>query len=126
VQILLDSHVFIWWNGDPNNISSLLRGAIRDPANQIFVSAATVWEIAIKRALGKLAFGGQILGAVATHRFDLLAITGVHAEHAGDLPRHHNDPFDRLLIAQAALEGMVFGTQDPLMRPYGIAMLGLP
>lgn len=99
---------------------------IEDARNQIFVSTATVWEVAIKRAIGKLQFDASIVDTVERLGFEILPITGLHAEHAGGLPRHHNDPFDRLLIAQAYLEGMVLGTQDRLMRPYGVAMLGLP
>ena len=65
------------------------------------------------------------VAAVVALGFGILPVAGAHAEHAGGLPRHHNDPFDRLIIAQASLEGMVIGTQDPLMRPYGVATLGL-
>jgi len=102
-----------------------LRAAIADGANDIFVSAATIWEIAIKRAIGKLRFDRPIVAAVRTLGFEIVAVAGAHAEHAGGLPPHHNDPFDRLIIAQANLEGMVLGTQDRLMRPYGVATLGL-
>jgi PIN domain nuclease of toxin-antitoxin system len=125
VRILLDTHVFLWWNSNPEMISPALRAAIREPANGIFVSAASVWEIAIKRAIGKLAFAQRIVGAIAGHRFELLPITGDQAEHAGELPRHHADPFDRMILAQAVLEGMVLGTQDARMRPYAVAILGL-
>ena len=94
-------------------------------ANDIFVSAASIWELATKRAIGKLSFSRSIVDAASEFGFEILPVTGSHAEHAGGLPRHHNDPFDRLIIAQAHLEGMVLGTQDRLMRPYGVAMLGL-
>jgi PIN domain nuclease of toxin-antitoxin system len=103
-----------------------LRAAIEDARNQIFVSTATVWEVAIKRATGKLQFDASIVDTVERLGFEILPITGRHAEHAGGLPRHHNDPFDRLMIAQAYLEGMVLGTQDRMMRPYGIVTIGLP
>jgi len=102
-----------------------LRTAIEDEANEIFVSAASIWEIAIKRAIGKLRFGRPIVEAASALGFEVLPVSGVHAEHAGGLPRHHNDPFDRLIIAQAYLEGMVLGTQDRRMRPYGVMTLGL-
>jgi PIN domain nuclease of toxin-antitoxin system len=101
-----------------------LRAVVADSANQIFVSAVSVWEIAIKRALGKLDFGRRIVEVVESLGFELMPITGAHAEHAGELPRHHTDPFDRLIIAQAALEGMTLGTHDPRMRPYAVALLG--
>ena len=102
-----------------------MRTAIADEANNIFVSAASIWEIAIERALGKLSFRRSIVDAVSELGFEILPVTGIHAEHAGGLPRHHNDPFDRLIIAQASLEGMVVGTEDRLIQPYGVATLGL-
>ncbi|MBV8492752.1 MAG: type II toxin-antitoxin system VapC family toxin [Alphaproteobacteria bacterium] len=125
MRLLIDTHVLLWADERPQALVAPLRAALIDPENDIFVSAASVWEIAVKRAIGKLRFDRPIVAAVTSAGFGILSITGGHAEHAGGLPRHHNDPFDRLLIAQAALEGMVLGTQDRLMRPYGVAMLGL-
>lgn len=84
-----------------------------------------VWKIAIKRALGKLDFARRVVDSINSLGFELLPIDGAHAEHAGGLPRRHTDPFDRLIIAQAALEGMTLGTQDPHMRPCGVALLGV-
>jgi len=101
VRLLLDTHIFLWWNVQPQMIAGPLRDAVADPANETFISAASVWEIGIKRAIGKLGFAQRIVEAVLAHRFQLLAITGEHAEHAAALPRHHADPFDRLLVAQA-------------------------
>ena len=98
---------------------------MRDETNQIVVSAATIREIAIERAIGKLRFDRPVVAAVLALGFEILPVAGVHAEHAGSLPRHHADPFDRLILAQANVEGMVLGTQDPRMRPYGVVTLGL-
>jgi PIN domain nuclease of toxin-antitoxin system len=125
VRVLIDTHIFLWWDRQLRNLSRPLRSAIEDDANDIFVSAASIWELAIKRATGKLSFRRSIVDAVAELGFEILPVTGSHAEHAGGLPHHHNDPFDRLIIAQAYLEGMVLGTQDRLMRSYGVATLGL-
>jgi PIN domain nuclease of toxin-antitoxin system len=125
VRLLIDTHILLWWDQQMRSLSRPLRAAIADEANDIFFSAASIWELAIKRAMGKLSFGGSIVDAASALGFEVLPVTGSHAEHAGGLPRHHNDPFDRLIIAQAQLEGMVLGTQDRLMRPYGVAMLGL-
>jgi PIN domain nuclease of toxin-antitoxin system len=125
VRVLIDTHIFLWWDQQLRKVRRPLRKAIEDGTNDIYLSAASVWEIAVKRAIGKLAFGRTIVGAIAEFGFEILPITGAHAEHAGGLPRHHNDPFDRLIIAQADLEGMVLGTQDRLMRPYGVAIIGL-
>lgn len=97
---------------------------MRDTKNEVFVSVASVWEIAIKRAAGKLQFAAPIAETVDRLGFELLPISAAHAEHAGGLPRHHGDPFDRLLVAQAMLEGLVLGTQDAAMRRYGVPTLG--
>lgn len=125
MRVLVDTHVLVWCDQRPVAIAANLMAVLRDSTNEIFVSAASVWEIAIKRSLGKLHFAAPIIGTVARLGFHLLPVSAEHAEYAGGLPRHHNDPFDRLLIAQAELEGMVLGTQDSRMRPYGIAIMGL-
>jgi PIN domain nuclease of toxin-antitoxin system len=125
VRLLIDTHILLWADQRPREIAPTLRAAIRDETNDIVVSAATIWEIAIKRAIGKLRFDRPIVAAVLALGFEILPVDGAHAEHAGSLPPHHNDPFDRLIIAQAYLERMVLGTQDRLMRPYGVATLGL-
>ena len=125
MRLLIDTHILLWADERPRLIVRPLRAAMRDETNDILVSAATVWEIAIKRAIGKLSFDRPIVAAVLALGFEILPVAGVHAEHAGGLPSHHDDPFDRLIIAQAYLEGMVLGTQDRRMRPYGVATLGL-
>jgi PIN domain nuclease of toxin-antitoxin system len=125
VRVLIDTHVFLWWDRQLRRLSRPLRAAIEDETNEIVVSAATVWEIAIKRATGKLRFDRPIVTAVRALGFEILPVAGAHAEHAGGLPPHHDDPFDRLIVAQAYLEGMVLGTQDRRMLPYGVATLGL-
>jgi len=125
VRLLLDTHMLLWWDRQLRRVPPALRAAIEDDTSEVFVSVATVWEIAIKRATGKLQFAAPITGAIDNLGFELLPITGAHAEHAGGLPRHHNDPFDRLIIAQAYLEGMTLGTQDRMMRHYGVTTLGL-
>jgi len=125
VRVLIDTHVFLWWDRQLRRLSRPLQAALADEANDIFVSAASVWELAIKRASGKIRFDRPIVEAVSELGFEILPVNGLHAEHAGDLPSHHNDPFDRLIIAQASLEGLILGTQDRQMRPYGVAMLGL-
>jgi len=125
VRLLIDTHILLWADQRPRLIAPTLLAAMRDGTNEIVISAATIWEIAIKRAIGKLRFDRPIVAAVLALGFEILPVAGAHAEHAGALPRHHNDPFDRLIIAQAHLERMVVGTQDQLIRPYGVATLGL-
>jgi PIN domain nuclease of toxin-antitoxin system len=123
--LLLDTQIFLWWDRQLRRVPGTVRSAIENDNNQIFVSVASVWEIAIKRASGKLEFAAPIVEAVGRLGFELLPITAAHAEHAGGLPRHHGDPFDRMIVAQAYLEGLVLGTQDRAMRSYGVATLGL-
>lgn len=125
MKVLIDTHVFLWWDKDPNKLSHALQTAIADGTNDIFLSAASVWELAIKRVIGKVGFSRRIVEAASRLGFGILPISGGHAERAAALPRHHNDPFDRIIIAQAQLEGMVLGTQDRLMQPYGVVILGL-
>jgi len=125
VKLLLDTHIFVWWDRQLRRVPADLRAAIEDSANQVFVSAASVWEIGIKRATGKMQFAGQIVEVVERLAFELLPVTGVHAEHAGALPRHHNDPFDRMLIAQAYLERMTLATRDRVLRRYDVPIIGI-
>jgi PIN domain nuclease of toxin-antitoxin system len=125
VRLLIDTHILLWADERPGLIAPALLAAMRDEANEIVVSAATIWEIAIKRAIGKLRFDRPIVAAALGLGFEILPVAGAHAEHAGSLPPHHSDPFDRLIIAQAQLEQMTLGTQDRRMRPYGVVLLGL-
>src|ERR1700744_36229 len=99
MELLLDTHVFLWWNGASATLLPEVRDAIRDPANIVYVSAASIWEIAIKRRLGRLEFTKTIVGAVEKNGFSLLPISPHHAEQAGSLPLLHTDPFDRMLVA---------------------------
>jgi PIN domain nuclease of toxin-antitoxin system len=125
VDLLLDTHAFVWWDLEDSRLSKIARAAIADPENRIVVSAVSVWEISIKRASGRLAFRHDILHALARTGFDSLDITPHHADHAGSLPLHHTDPFDRLLVAQAKIEGFVLVTQDRQLLPYGVPILGM-
>jgi PIN domain nuclease of toxin-antitoxin system len=118
LQLLLDTHVFLWWEADSAALNGVAKQAIADPANQIFVSAASVWEIAIKRRLGKLAFGGSPVVAIGKNGFFELAILPMDAEAAGDLDWPHNDPFDRLLVAQAGRLRATLVTADAVIRAF--------
>ena len=125
MDLLLDTHAFLWWTAVDSRLVEAARAAIADSTNRVVVSAVSVWEISIKRASGKLIFGGDILKVLANTGFDSLDITPPHADVAGSLPMHHADPFDRLLIAQARIEGLVLVTQDRHLLPYGVAVLGV-
>ena len=117
MRILLDTDAFIWWDDESRELVEPLRQAISDPANDIYVSAASIWENAIKRRRGRLAFAGSVVETVLKNGFAALPMTAVHAERAGDLAPHHRDPFDRMLIAQTIVENMTLGTQDKPCAP---------
>jgi len=119
VNLLLDTHVFLWWDRQDSALSGDARHAIEDPRNNVFVSAASVWEIAIKRRLGKLAFQGSASSAIGANGFHELPIAPLDAEDAGNLAWRHNDPFDRLLVAQALRLGFVLLTADRSIRSFG-------
>lgn len=125
MDLLLDTHVFIWWTAVDARLTAVARAAIADPQNRVIVSAASAWEISIKRATGKLGFSDDILKVLASTGFDTLDSTPRHADAAGSLPMHHLDPFDRMLIAQARIETLVLVTQDRQLSMYGIPILGV-
>lgn len=125
MDLLLDTHAFIWWDISDARLKAEARAAITDPSNRIVVSAASVWEISIKRTTGKLAFRDDILRAIARNGFDTMSISPQHADEAGSLPLHHADPFDRLLIAQAKIENMKLLTQDRKLLSYDVPIFGV-
>ncbi|HKX09648.1 MAG TPA: type II toxin-antitoxin system VapC family toxin [Stellaceae bacterium] len=124
---MLDTHTLVWWLADDPGLSASARGAIADEANEIFVSAASAWEIATKHRLGKLpsaaALVADIGGAIAAQGFAELPISLAHAERAGALPGPHRDPFDRMLIAQAMLDDLVLVSNDTAFDAYGARRL---
>ena len=124
MRILLDTHSWLWMRAEPDRLSELSRQLLRNPESELFLSAASAWEIAIKFATGKLrlpqppvAFVAQRL---AEDRLSALPISLAHALHAGELPPHHRDPFDRLLIAQARIEGLTLLTADRELAKYDV------
>jgi PIN domain nuclease of toxin-antitoxin system len=123
VRLLLDTHVLLWALGDPDELEPAARAAIVGPENDVLVSAASAWEIAIKKELGKLDAPDDLAAQIAEARFEPLAVTIEHALEAGALPRHHADPFDRMLAAQAALEGLTVVTRDQRLSRYGVPTL---
>jgi len=123
VRLLLDSHVFIWWLSGDDRLVPELRAAIADPDSLVYVSAASIWELEIKAAIGRLTVTFDLLDDVSANGFQPLAITAEHAVIAARLPRHHADPFDRMLIAQAQCEDLVLASEDPLIARYQVALL---
>jgi PIN domain nuclease of toxin-antitoxin system len=119
VDLLLDTHVFLWWDAESPQLSASCRAAIADASNRVFVSAASVWEIGIKRRTGKLTFSGSAVDAVRKNGFLELPILGRDAEAAAGLDWRQVDPFDRLLVAQAQLGSLTLATADDAIRGYG-------
>lgn len=118
MKLLLDAHTFLWWVTASIRLSPSARRAIGDPANDVAVGAGSLWEISIKRALGKLDFPVDFETALRDEGFEVLPIKYAHLRALERLPFHHGDPFDRLLIAQAIAEGAAIVTSDRAMRSY--------
>jgi len=123
VILLLDSHALVWWLADDQALTRTARSVIADPANEVLVSAATVWELAIKRAAGKLEVTTDIPAAIEAAGFTGLPITLADAEAAASLPLRHRDPFDRMLVAQAARLDAVVLSRDPAFASYDIHVM---
>ena len=123
MRLLLDTHAFLWWIDGGRTLETEARAAIADGGSDVAVSAASAWEISIKRALGKLRLDADVGDQLRRNRFRPLPITVENALAAGALPRHHDDPFDRMLVAQALAEGLMIVTRDPRFEPYGVAVL---
>ena len=124
MKLLLDTHAFLWWIRDDESLGGKARKAIANEHNQCFLSIASCWEMAIKKSLGKLEVPEPVEGFVAeqlaANHFTLLAIDLRHVSRVSRLVFHHRDPFDRLLVAQAAEEGLVIASADPIFGKYGI------
>lgn len=131
--MLLDTSPFLWWAGGHPALGPMATREIESPGNEVFVSAVTGWEIAIKRTIGKL---GAVDGADVDHDarsdvewwmeqglFDELPVLVRHGVDAGELPLIHRDPFDRLLVAQARAEGLVLVTADSAVRAYDVPVM---
>ena len=123
MKLLLDTHAFLWWLGNDARLGPRARAAIADPEHLVFVSAASAWEIAVKRVNGKLEAPGDITSWIAGNDFVELRIDVQHAVAAAELPPHHSDPFDRLLIAQARQEQMTLVADDAEMKKYDADLL---
>ncbi len=125
--LLLDTHALLWWLLDSPELSMTARAAIAAPERRVLVSAATGWEIATKYRIGKLPEARDIVEKLPTYlrkqRFEVVSITLEHSMSAGALPGPHRDPFDRMLIAQAAALDAVVATVDPVFVDYGARVL---
>jgi PIN domain nuclease of toxin-antitoxin system len=126
-RLLLDTHVWLWSISAPDRLSPQVREQLDDPTTELYLSVAAVWEIAIKHAAGKLRYSGSPQTQVPIHirrsGVATLGITVDHALQAAALPMHHRDPFDRLMLAQAASEQLVFATANARLAAYGVPLL---
>lgn len=123
MKLLLDTHAALWWLGDGQRVGAAATRELNDPGNDVLLSAAVVWEVAIKRSLGKLrapsGFAAALRGAGAT----MLPVSIEHAAAVEHLPWHHRDPFDRLLVAQAEVEGAALVSRDAHLAEYGVQLV---
>jgi PIN domain nuclease of toxin-antitoxin system len=127
MNLLLDTHALIWWVEDSPRLSLLAVEAIENAEGRVAFSAASIWEIATKLRIGKLrmrrGLGDAVSDLTRRARLEPLAISVEHGRLAGELEGPHKDPFDRMLIAQAQLEGFAVVTSDPIFRHYGVPMV---
>lgn len=123
MNILIDTHILLWWLADDKSLKKKARSQISDIDNLIFVSAATVWEISIKKSLGKLNAPDDLDMVLANNTMESLPIDFVHANLAGRLPKLHVDPFDRMLVAQAKIENLQIMTHDKRISEYDVSVM---
>lgn len=123
MNLLLDTHVLLWWLDDPTLLSEQALAAIKEPDNRIIVSVVSVWEIAIKKALGKLSSPDNLKEVIADAEFELMPIDYEHAWQVKNLLPHHRDPFDRLLVSQATIEQLTLVTRDSRLNAYNVPIL---
>jgi PIN domain nuclease of toxin-antitoxin system len=123
VKLLLDTHAALWWLSSDERVGSTAAGQLTDPSNQVVLSAAVVWEVAIKRSLGKLAAPPDFAATVLAGGALPLPVSLDHAAAVEALPWHHRDPFDRVLVAQATIEGAVLVSHDRALLAYGVPIV---
>ncbi len=127
MRVLLDTHAFLWWIKDDRRLSGRAREVLADGANELLFSAASGWEIAIKTRLGRLRVSGD-LGVylskqLSQNSIGVLPVYLSHAIRVADLPEHHRDPFDRLLVAQACVEGLPLVSVDQEVARYPVEII---
>ncbi|MDX3377228.1 type II toxin-antitoxin system VapC family toxin [Streptomyces sp. ME02-6991-2A] len=124
MRLLLDTHVILWWLGDSDELSDQVKDLL-DTEPSVHLSAVSAWEIAIKQSLGKLDGPDDLAERVRDSQFTSLPITAGHGVRAGRLPPLHRDPFDRILVAQAQIEGMTVVTRDQWIPQYDVPVMAV-
>lgn len=126
MKLLLDTHCWLWWLSEPQELTPSMQQAISNPENELFLSVASIWEIAIKVAIGKLTIPQPLAKLVAEQLpidgINTLDIRTIHALKVKELPVHHRDPFDRILIAQAICENLTIITRDRRFAAYPVSL----
>jgi PIN domain nuclease of toxin-antitoxin system len=123
VRLLIDSHAFLWWAEASPALGAAARNAIADPANEVLISIAALWELTIKQSSGRLTLPAEIETMVASQGFSVLSVTFIHLRRLAALTRIHMDPFDRMMIAQALAEGIPIATGDRIFTAYGVQIV---
>ena len=123
MRLLADSHVLVWWLDDPLRLAEPARTTLADPDNVVFLSAASIWELTLKMAKGKLRIPEGFIDALLEDGFGELAVSVAHVRRSAELPPLHQDPFDRLLVAQSLVEGLLLVTRDEAIAQYAVPTL---
>lgn len=123
MRLLLDTHVLLWWLNNPAHLDPAAQAAIGDGGNEVLVSAASIWEVAIKRSTRRLSIPMPLTSTLVKAGILELPIGWNHTRRVARLPNHHGDPFDRILVAQAIEERLVLVTRDPLVHQYAVSTL---
>ena len=123
MRLLIDSHTLVWWWARASRLGDTARDAIVDPANEVLVSIASLWELTIKLSAGKLSLEADLQTIVTEEGFSILHVSFDHLARLRTLPRIHRDPFDRMMIAQALAEGIPVGTADRRFAAYGVQVV---
>jgi len=122
-NLLLDTHIALWWLESPDRLEPAALHAIRAATGGVWLSAASLWEMAIKKSLGQLTYPPSLLSALGNDGIEILPVRADHALAVADLPLLHRDPFDRLLVAQARIAGLTIVTRDDKVRAYDVPCL---
>ena len=123
MRLLIDSHAFLWWSQASPALGGTAHGEISDPTNEVLISIAALWELTIKASSGKLNLPDDLVTMVVGQGFAVLSIGFPHLRRLAGLPQLHRDPFDRMMIAQALVEGIPIASGDPVFTAYGVPVV---